>query len=130
MEPKADEDKEDSSDSLIAFEDSGVCVPISTSCKKEESLKTQYKSKSSIPYLKCQEHNSEAESPAKKVNVSTEDDVSDLESGSSLSRGEVPVAKRNEDDDMETSNVCEANFHHYINIFLIQYMTKTVPNEN
>ncbi|XP_019466014.1 lysine-specific demethylase 4C-like isoform X2 [Meleagris gallopavo] len=66
MEPKADEDKEDSSDSLVTFEDSGACVPTSNSCNKEESLKTQNKSKSSIPYLKCQDHNSEAESPAKK----------------------------------------------------------------
>lgn len=119
MEPKADEDKEDSSDSLIIFEDPGSCVPASRSCKKEESLKTQHKSKSSVPYLKCQQRNSEAESPAKKVNVSTEDDVSDLESGNRVGHGEVPVVKRNEDDDMETSNVCEANFHHYINIFLI-----------
>uniref|UniRef100_A0A8C2Y695 [histone H3]-trimethyl-L-lysine(9) demethylase n=1 Tax=Coturnix japonica TaxID=93934 RepID=A0A8C2Y695_COTJA len=103
-----DEGKEDSGDSLVTFEDSGACVPTSSSCKKEESLKTQYKSESSIPFLKSAEHNSEAESPAKKVNVSTEDDVSDLESGSSLGHDEVPVVKKNEDDDMETSNVSEA----------------------
>ncbi|XP_015704460.1 lysine-specific demethylase 4C-like [Coturnix japonica] len=108
MEPKADEGKEDSGDSLVTFEDSGACVPTSSSCKKEESLKTQYKSESSIPFLKSAEHNSEAESPAKKVNVSTEDDVSDLESGSSLGHDEVPVVKKNEDDDMETSNSAEA----------------------
>ncbi|XP_021235902.1 lysine-specific demethylase 4C isoform X2 [Numida meleagris] len=107
-ETKADEDKEDSSDSLVTFEDSGACMPASNSCKKEESLKTQYKSKSSVPYLKCQEHNSQAESPAKKVNVSVEDDFSSLEHGRSLGCGEVPVVKKSEDDDMETSNSSEA----------------------
>lgn len=74
---------------------------------------------SPIPFHESQEHTSEVENPGKEENAFIEDDVSDLEScGSILEHGEVPVAKKDEDG-METSSVCEANFHHYINIFLI-----------
>ncbi|XP_047906720.1 lysine-specific demethylase 4C isoform X1 [Anser cygnoides] len=104
-----DEDRADSNDSVITSEDSVACVPISDDCRKEESLKSQYQSVSPIPFQKSQEHTSEVENPGKGENVSTEDDVSDLEScGSILEHGEVPVAKKDEDDGMETSSSAEA----------------------
>ncbi|XP_050184665.1 lysine-specific demethylase 4C [Myiozetetes cayanensis] len=52
---------------------------------------------------------SEAENPDKEESVSTEDDISNLEScGSSLEHGEVPVVKNNEEDGMETFSSEEA----------------------
>ncbi|KFR11855.1 Lysine-specific demethylase 4C, partial [Opisthocomus hoazin] len=79
-----DEDRSDSSHHLFTSEDSVAHMPTSGNCIKEEK------------------------NPDKQENVSTEDDVSDLESsGSSLEHGEVLVVKRDEDDGMETSSVLE-----------------------
>ncbi|NXJ99466.1 KDM4C demethylase, partial [Corythaixoides concolor] len=104
-----DEDRTDFSHPLPTFEDSLPCMPASDSCTKEENLKSQNQSVSSIPCRKSEGHASEAENPDKEENVSTEDGVSDLEScGSSLEHGEVPIVKKDEEDDMETSSVLEA----------------------
>ncbi|XP_065716635.1 lysine-specific demethylase 4C isoform X4 [Patagioenas fasciata] len=103
-----EEDKTDSSHPHFTCEDSVACMPASDSCRKEESLKSQNQSVSSIVYPKSEEHASEAENTDKEENVSIEDDVSDLEScGSSLEHGEVPVVKKDEDDGMETSSSAE-----------------------
>lgn len=92
-------------------------MPASDSCRKKESLKFQNPSVSSMVYHKSEEHASEAENTDKEENVSIEDDVSDLEScGSSLEHGEVPVVKKDEEDGVETSSVCEANY-----IFIVIY---------
>ncbi|XP_075266709.1 lysine-specific demethylase 4C isoform X3 [Opisthocomus hoazin] len=103
-----DEDRSDSSHHLFTSEDSVAHMPTSGNCIKEESLKSQNQAVSSIPYHKPEAHASQAENPDKQENVSTEDDVSDLESsGSSLEHGEVLVVKRDEDDGMETSSSVE-----------------------
>ncbi|XP_032062117.1 lysine-specific demethylase 4C isoform X2 [Aythya fuligula] len=104
-----DEDGADSNDSVITSEDSVACLPISDNCRKEESLKSQYQCMSPIPFHESQEHTSEVENPGKEENAFIEDDVSDLEScGSILEHGEVPVAKKDEEDGMETSSSAEA----------------------
>ncbi|KAM6035803.1 lysine-specific demethylase 4C isoform 4-T8 [Theristicus caerulescens] len=104
-----DEDRADSSHPLFTFEDSVARMPTSDSCRKEESLKFQNQSVSSIPYCKSEGHASEGANPDKEENVSIEDDVSDLEScGSSLEHREMPVVKKDEEDGMETSSSVEA----------------------
>ncbi|NXL70492.1 KDM4C demethylase, partial [Leptocoma aspasia] len=80
----------------------------SDSCRKEESLKSQNQHTSSIPYHKAEGQTSEAEYPDREESVSTEDDISKLESsGSSFEHGEVPIVKKGEEDRMEISSVCE-----------------------
>lgn len=106
-----DENRTDSSHSLFTCEDSVAHVLASDSCRKEESLKSQNQSVSSVPYHKSEGHASEAENANKEENVLIEGDVSDLEScGDSLEHGEVPIVKKDEEDGMETSSVCEANY--------------------
>ncbi|XP_025939403.1 lysine-specific demethylase 4C isoform X11 [Apteryx rowi] len=103
-----DEDKTDSSHPPLTFEDSVPALPTPHRCRKEESLKSQNQSMSAIPYHKSQGHISEAESAEKLESISTEDDVSDLESiESSLENGETPVVKKDEDDGTETSSSAE-----------------------
>lgn len=105
-----DGDRTDSNHPVFTFEDSVAHMPASESCKKEESLKSQNQSVSSIPYHKSEGHASEAESPDKDENVLIEDDISNLEScRSSLEHEEVSDVKKDEDG-MEASNVCEANY--------------------
>lgn len=106
-----DEDRTDYNHPLFTFEDSVAHIPASDICRKEESLKSQNQSVSSIPYRKSEGQASEAENPDKEENVLIEDDVSNLEScGNSLEHGEVPVVKKDEEDGMETLSVCEANY--------------------
>lgn len=106
-----DEDRTDYNHPLLTFEDSVARIPASDSCRKEESLKSQNHSVSSIPYHKSEGQASEAENPDKEENVLIEDDVSNLEScGNSLEHGEVPVVKKDEEDGMDTLSVCEANY--------------------
>ncbi|XP_074934426.1 lysine-specific demethylase 4C isoform X2 [Phalacrocorax aristotelis] len=103
-----DEDRADSSHPLLTFEDSVAHLPTSDSCRKEENLKSQNQSVSSILYHESEEHASEAENPDKEENILIEDDISDLEScGSSLEHGGMPIVKKNEDDGMETSSSAE-----------------------
>ncbi|NWQ85276.1 KDM4C demethylase, partial [Burhinus bistriatus] len=103
------EDRTDSSHSLFICEDSVACMLTSDSSRKEESLKSQDQSLSSVPYDKSEGHASEAENPNREEYVSTEDDVSDLEScGDSLEHGETPIIKKDEEGGMETSSVLEA----------------------
>ncbi|XP_074788170.1 lysine-specific demethylase 4C isoform X3 [Athene noctua] len=103
-----DEDMRDSSHPLFTFEDSVVHMPASDSCRKEESLKSKNQLISSIPYCKSEGKTSERENPDKEENVSVEDDVSNLEScGSSMEHGEVHVAKKDEEDFIETSSSVE-----------------------
>ncbi|XP_074877909.1 lysine-specific demethylase 4C isoform X6 [Buteo buteo] len=98
-----DEDRTDSNHPVFTFEDSVARIPASDSCRKEESLKSQNQSVSSIQYHKSEGQASEAENPDKEENVLIEDDVSNLEScGNSLEHGEVPVVKKDEEDGMET----------------------------
>ncbi|KAM9587698.1 lysine-specific demethylase 4C isoform 2-T3 [Morphnus guianensis] len=103
-----DEDRTESNHPLFTFEDSVARIPASDSCRKEESLKSQNQSVSSIPYHKSEGQASEAENPDKEENVLIEDDVSDLEScGNSLEHGEVPIVKKDEEDGMETLSSAE-----------------------
>ncbi|XP_010018645.1 PREDICTED: lysine-specific demethylase 4C-like, partial [Nestor notabilis] len=100
-----DENRTDSSHPPLTFEVSVACIPASDSCRKEESLKSQDQSVSSIP---CRKSASEAENTDKEENVLIKNDVSDLEScGSTLEHGEVPVVKNDEKDGMETSSSVE-----------------------
>ncbi|XP_026722604.1 lysine-specific demethylase 4C isoform X2 [Athene cunicularia] len=100
-----DEDTRDSSHPLFTFEDSVVHMPASDSCRKAESLKSKNRLISSIPYCKSGGKTSERENPDKEENVSVEDDVSNLESCvSSMEHGEVHVAKKDEEDRIETSS--------------------------
>ncbi|XP_054665213.1 lysine-specific demethylase 4C isoform X2 [Grus americana] len=102
------EDRRDSSHPLFTCDDSVVWMPVSDTCRREESLKSQNQSVSSAPYHKSEGHASEAENPDKEENVSIEDDVSDLESCvSSSEHGEVPVVRKDEEDGMETSSSVE-----------------------
>ncbi|XP_032530739.1 lysine-specific demethylase 4C isoform X2 [Chiroxiphia lanceolata] len=56
-----------------------------------------------IPYHKAEGQTAKAENPDKQQSVLIEDDIGNLEScGSSLEHEEVPVVKKNEEDDMET----------------------------
>lgn len=106
-----DEDRIDSSHSCFTLEDSVGCKAVSDSCRKEESLKSQNQYVSSVPYNKAEGQTSEARNPDRKENVSTEDGISNLESsGSSLEHGEVLIVKKDEEDSMEVSCVCEANY--------------------
>lgn len=106
-----EDDRIDSSNSCFTLEDSVASKPASDSCRKEESLKAQNQYVSSIPHHKAEGEISEAENPDRKESVSTEDDISNLESsGSSLEHGEVPIIKKDEEDSMEISCVCEANY--------------------
>lgn len=103
-----DEDRTDYNHPLFTFEDSVARIPASDICRKEESLKSQNQSVSSIPYRKSEGQASEAENPDKEENVLIEDDVSNLEScGNSLEHGEVPVVKKDEEDGMETLSSVE-----------------------
>ncbi|XP_049650667.1 lysine-specific demethylase 4C isoform X3 [Accipiter gentilis] len=103
-----DEDRTDYNHPLFTFEDSVAHIPASDICRKEESLKSQNQSVSSIPYRKSEGQASEAENPDKEENVLIEDDVSNLEScGNSLEHGEVPVVKKDEEDGMETLSSVE-----------------------
>ncbi|XP_030367691.1 lysine-specific demethylase 4C isoform X8 [Strigops habroptila] len=103
-----DENRTDSSHPLLTFEVSVACMPASDSCRKEESLKSQNQSVSSIPCSKSEGQASKAENPDKEENVLIEDDVSNREScGSTLEHGEVPVVKNDEKDGVETSSSVE-----------------------
>ncbi|XP_061873609.1 lysine-specific demethylase 4C isoform X3 [Colius striatus] len=103
-----DENRIDSSHPLVRSEDSATHTPTSGSCRKEESLKSQNESNSSIPYHKCEGRASEEENPDKEENILAEDNISDLEScESSLAHGEVLCVKKDEEDDMETSSSAE-----------------------
>ncbi|XP_032859633.1 lysine-specific demethylase 4C isoform X2 [Tyto alba] len=118
-----DEDMTDSSQPLFTFGDSVACMLASDSCRKEESLKSQDESISSIPYHKSEGQTSEAENPDKDENVSSEDGVSNLEScGSSMEHEELPVVKKAKEDCMETSSSVEVernkistSWHHPLN---------------
>ncbi|XP_063176712.1 lysine-specific demethylase 4C isoform X3 [Chroicocephalus ridibundus] len=104
-----DEDRTDSSHPFFTCEGSVASMLASDNCSKEESLKSQNQSVSSVPYHKSEGHASEAEKPNNEENVSIEDDVSDLEScGDSLEHRELPVVKKDEEDGMETSSSLEA----------------------
>lgn len=106
-----DEDKIDSSHSSFTLEDSAASNPASDSCRREENLKPQSQYVSSILYHKAEGQTSEAENPDRDESVSTEGDTSNVESSASgLEHGEVPVVKKDEEDSMETSCVCEANY--------------------
>lgn len=106
-----DEDRIDSSHSSFTLEDSMASKPASDSCRKEESLESQNQYVSSIPYHKAEGQTSEAENPDREESVLTKDVISNLESsGSTLEHGEVPVLKNDEEDSMEISCVCEANY--------------------
>lgn len=105
-----DEDSMDSSHSSFTLEDSVASKPPSATCRKEESLKSQNQYVSSIPCCKEDGQTSEAENPDRKESVSTEDNTSNLESsGSPLEHGEVPIVKKDAEDSMEISYVCEGN---------------------
>ncbi|XP_054042191.1 lysine-specific demethylase 4C isoform X4 [Rissa tridactyla] len=104
-----DEDRTDSSHPFFTCEGSVASMLASDNSSKEESLKSQNQSVSSVPYHKSEGHASEAEKPNNEENVSIEDDVSDLEScGDSLEHRELPVVKKDEEDGMETSSSVEA----------------------
>ncbi|XP_014731098.1 PREDICTED: lysine-specific demethylase 4C isoform X2 [Sturnus vulgaris] len=99
-----DEYRIDSSHSSFTLEDSAASKPVSDSCRKEESLKSQDQYVSSILYCKADGQISEAENPDRRESVSTEDGISNLESsGSHLEHGEVPIVKKDEEDSMEIS---------------------------
>ncbi|XP_010215446.1 PREDICTED: lysine-specific demethylase 4C [Tinamus guttatus] len=103
-----DEDKTDSSHHPPKFEDCVLTQPAPHTCGKEECLKSQNQSMSAIPYPKSPGHVSEAENPEKVESISTEDDVSDLESTqSSLENRETPVIEKDEDDGTETYSSAE-----------------------
>lgn len=106
-----DKDSTDSSHSSFTLEDSVASKPPSASCKKEESLKSQNQYVSSKPCCKEDGQTSEAENPHRKESISTEDNNSILESsGSPLEHGEVPIVKKDAEDSMEISYVCEGNY--------------------
>lgn len=106
-----EDDRIHSSNSCFTLEDSVASEPTSESCRKEESSKSQNQYVSSVPYHKAEGESSEAENPDRKESVLTEDGVSNLESsGSSLEHGEVPIVKKDEEDSMEISCVCEVNY--------------------
>ncbi|KAF2978185.1 hypothetical protein EK904_007316, partial [Melospiza melodia maxima] len=87
-----DEDRIDASRSSFTLEDSVASKIASDSCRKEDSLKSQNRYASSIPYHKAEGQTSEAENPDREESVSTEDGISNPESsGSSLECGEVPI---------------------------------------
>ncbi|KFO71693.1 Lysine-specific demethylase 4C, partial [Cuculus canorus] len=100
--------EERTNSNLLTFEESVACMTASDSGSKEDSLKTQHQSVSSIPCHKSEGHASEAENQDKEENVLTEDDVSNLEGhGSGFECGEMCVLVNNEEDGMETSSVSE-----------------------
>lgn len=106
-----DEDRIDSSRSSFSLEDSVASKIASDRCRTEDNLKSQNQYASSIPYHKGEGQTSEAENPDREESVSTEDGISNLgSSGSSLECGEVPIVKKDEEDRMEISCVCEINY--------------------
>ncbi|NWR74118.1 KDM4C demethylase, partial [Centropus unirufus] len=118
-----DEEKTSASHAPFTFEESVACMPASDSGRKEDSLKTENQSISSILCHKSEGHASEAENQDKEENVLTEDGVSKLVScGSSFEHGEMCFVTEDGEEGMETSNVSEAekkkmskSWHHPLN---------------